>query len=383
MSQNWTYSEASRELDRIINSASSPILLSSKKPPASLTKSIHFLDADTPMKEVRNLFSSPSSLNRSANNSNTVSSTASSHHITSTSFTDTMHLLEAKHSATSVVSAFRELQNKVKLIESERTSALRVRDELRQSLTDAKKNSALDKSRHELRNTEQILVLRQQISEVADEKVYLEETLKRAVDREKQSSDCLSERKKTLVALQDKTREQEEHEMHLQMRIDSTAKELSCVLRRCDAINYQISLGAPAASPSSVRPSTLSQRLEEMQEQLREESNLVIRYDASIGSLTEYLKLLIDLNNSLLAAVSSSRSLRKQTQLEYEINLLLLAAQKLGISRESGDSQVDPKLLKAPHIYDNALISAATRAATSTRRKPPKYNLKIFCMTII
>lgn len=59
--------------------------------------------------------------------------------------------IEAQSAANSVVSAFRELQAKTKMIESERTSACVVRDELKQELAEVRRKHGLSRNKDETR----------------------------------------------------------------------------------------------------------------------------------------------------------------------------------------------------------------------------------------
>ncbi len=63
-------------------------------------------------------------------------------------------------SSTSVLSAFRELQNKIKAIENERYLLNQEKDELKQSLLELKRSSSLEKNKIEIETTESLLHLK-------------------------------------------------------------------------------------------------------------------------------------------------------------------------------------------------------------------------------
>jgi hypothetical protein len=65
---------------------------------------------------------------------------------------DNLVHIEAQSAANNVVSAFRELQAKTKMVESERTSAVVVRDELRQELAEIRRKHGLCRNKDEVRS---------------------------------------------------------------------------------------------------------------------------------------------------------------------------------------------------------------------------------------
>jgi hypothetical protein len=64
--------------------------------------------------------------------------------------------MEAQSAANSVVSAFRELQAKTKMIESEVTSAVVVRDELRQEVAEMRRKYGLSRNQDEARSNKHL-----------------------------------------------------------------------------------------------------------------------------------------------------------------------------------------------------------------------------------
>ena len=69
---------------------------------------------------------------------------------------DSLIHMEAQSAANSVVTAFRELQAKTKMVESERTSACVIRDELRQELTESRRKHGLSRNKDEARSNKHI-----------------------------------------------------------------------------------------------------------------------------------------------------------------------------------------------------------------------------------
>lgn len=78
------------------------------------------------------------------------------HSISSTATPQSIVHMEAQSAANNVVSAFRELQAKTKMIESEVTSAVVVRDELRQEVAELRRKHGLSRNKEEARSNKHL-----------------------------------------------------------------------------------------------------------------------------------------------------------------------------------------------------------------------------------
>lgn len=265
------------------------------------------------------------------------------------------------YSSTSVVAAFRELQEKSKAIEIERADALRLRDELRQQLSDKRRANSVWRSKVEIDATENLLSIRSSNDKVKleygllDEKLASLESINRSTERgllaQKQHYTNLSEELFTIKsAIYTKERQ-----------LLLLNNELKHINERTQSV--RLSSSPELKNSDHVRLETMKTSLEQ---QLYTIKNSRYRNESKAIALQKYLDLVLKVNEELCETlIQRERS---------KSNLLKLTKSYSPQPRYSWPKEVPYSSIL--HVIKDAATATATAAVENTARKATEHVIK-------
>jgi hypothetical protein len=377
-SGRWSYEDASRELDKIIEENEHKKISKSMSffdPEVTCSicghigQSRHHLDHDdsfekTPTKKV-----DFQDFRKFSVDDSYVSTTRefSRQHFTPSRTPDSILLLETKHSANSVIMAFRDLQSKAKAIEKERASAIRVREELRQELAESKRALELARNKQELRANDHYLSLKSSTEEL--------------MISHSQLQGAVSERTSQLSRIQNQLLNQQAKQSVLdsdrkKYKVDVTAANEKLSTLRSELINstHRIeTLEKRFHVDHSKDMRLLSRKEEALVESIERDHIATIKADTRLAAMEKYLEIILKVNGDLCEALTSQtetenrlskiahQRMTEQTRLrEKEIQLILESAESIGLNHALEISR---------HMQQ--LVGPRIARSVSPPRKPP------------
>jgi hypothetical protein len=415
MASRWSYEEASRELDKIIeeNEFKKTQSKSSSFFDPEVTCSIcghvgqnrHHLHLDhssqkTPIKKVD--FES----HRKMSSDDSFISTSreySSRNLATSRTPDSILLLEAKHSANSVIMAFRDLQSKAKVIEKERASAIRVREELRQELSESKRGQELARNKHELRANDHYLSLKSSTEELMIGHSRLQSSMNEKTDQ-------LSRIQHQLLNQQAKHSLLESDRKKYKVDLTTANEKLSTLhselINSCHRVE---TLEKRFQGDQSGELKSLSRQMEALVDRIERDHIAQIKADTRLAAMEKYLEIILKVNGDLCEALTSqtetenrlAKMAQKQLTIdskirEKEIKLILESAESIGLTHALNISRqmqqlVGPRIARSvspprrshatkdptmkrheairksisPGRYDKSVIEAAARMAAT------------------
>lgn len=215
---------------------------------------------------------------------------------------------EEPHSATSVISAFRELQAKSKSIEHERSEAVQERDLLKTALSDQRRKFANDRSKFEMETTEMLLHQKAINDRIRHEradleaKVLAEEEISRSVDRGMKAEHALIAALKEECGVHDRQMETLEQQIQLQR------EELSVIKGRIKHVNIVTESHSPKKNKGQYR--RLNELIESLETQIAKVNNSAARSATKFASLQKYVDLIVKINGELVETLVT----REQTR---------------------------------------------------------------------
>lgn len=391
---NFTYRDATRELDRILakecNHHQYPETFDSRIKTCTICGHCEYVPSressmifeNTPSKRSHIKFDD-SAVNRkyysTPDNENRFKSTISP------ISPDNLLLLEAKHSANSVVSAFRELQAKASMIESEKTSACRLRDELRQQLKESKQLQAASRSRNESRSADHYVTLKTMTEEVILQQRHCSEKRTKLLEVFNHISSDITMQHTKISHLHDDI-------VHYSMAVKSGDERLHELKSSLTKTEQRIGLlerrvGSP---DKAITTDMIQEDLKKMHEKINEEKILSKKIVIKKDALTRFLEIIMKVNSDLCVTLATkeetekikskmeSQKLKKalETQ-ERELKFIMDSAEHVGFTKalemtrqlENRNAKVNGVAgryarPKSPQ-YDRALITAAARMAAT------------------
>mmetsp|Transcript_20593 Transcript_20593/g.29538 ORF Transcript_20593/g.29538 Transcript_20593/m.29538 type:complete len:554 (+) Transcript_20593:84-1745(+) len=319
---------------------------------------------------------------------------------------DSVLILEAKHSANSVITAFRELQSKAKSVETERASAVRIRDELRQELVEARRSQALARNKQELRVNDHYLSIKASTEELMDSHAQLRKKLSKC----NETHSSLEHQVKHLSAKKSiltNDNRRLEHDIDLaRERVGTLKSELVASTTRGDSMEKRLNTDAAAEEQ------LLRERLHEVMELHEKEKIMIVKADIRLAALQKYMEIILQVNGDLCEAIKAredtdNRATRiaekkLENQLknrEREVKYILDNAESIGaskalevsrsVNRLTGRRYTSPYIdssprrrrsntpvrrrrrgkkaasASPPRLYDSSLIEAAARMAAT------------------
>jgi hypothetical protein len=414
MASRWTYEEASRELDKIIedNEFKKTQSKSSSFFDPEVTCSIcghvgqsrhHHLDHSinkTPLKKVdlenHRKFSSDDSF---------ISSTReySSRNFVTSRTPDSILLLEAKHSANSVIMAFRDLQSKAKVIEKERASAIRVREELRQELAESKRGQELARNKQELRANDHYLSLKSSTEELMVGHSRLQSSINDKANQLSRIQHQLLNQQAKQSLLESDRKKYKVETTTVNEKLSTIRSELINSTHRVETLEKRF------PGDHSKEINSLSRQMEALVENIERDHIAHIRADTRLAAMEKYLDIILKVNGDLCDALTSqtetenrlAKMVQKQLTIdskmrEKEIQLILESAESIGLTHALEISRqmqqlVGPRMARSvspprrshpnkdagpkrhdtnrksisPGRYDKSVIEAAARMAAT------------------
>lgn len=410
---HWSYEEASRELDKFIEENNSKRVVVDSNPPS-------FLDP-----EVKCSICGHIGLNKHQNIGHSIEKTplkkndldghlkyslddsfiSTTHDVSGKSHLsnrtpDSILLLEAKHSANSVIMAFRDLQNKAKVIEKERASAIRVREELRQELAESKRRLELARNKQEIRANDHYLSLKSSTEELMIGHSQLTATLN-------EKSDQLSRIQHQLLNQQAKQSLLESDRKKYKVDISGMNEKLTVLRSELINSSHRVeSLEKRLKVDQTKEIYALSQQVERLLQSIEKDNIATIKADTRLAAMEKYLEIILKVNGDLCERLASqnetesriARILEKQIDndsklRDKEIQLILESAESIGLNHALEISRhmrelVGPRIASnspprrrpsketshraeslrksiSPGRYDTSVIEAAARMAAT------------------
>lgn len=205
---------------------------------------------------------------------------------------------EEPHSATSVISAFRELQAKSKSIEHERSEAVKERDELKTALSDQRRKFANDRSKFEMETTEVLLHqkaindrIRHERSDL-EAKVLAEEEISRSIDRGVKAEHAL------IAAIRDECDVHDRQIETLDKQIALQREELAVINKRIRQTNIVTESHSPKKNRGQYK--RLNELIESLEAQIAKVNNSAARSATKFSSLQRYVDLIVKINGELV-----------------------------------------------------------------------------------
>lgn len=275
---------------------------------------------------------------------------------------DSVLITEAKQSASSVIHAFRELQSKAKIIENERNAAMRIRDELRQELTEARRIQALSRNKQEMRTNDHYL----SIKASTDELMVTHSSLHSHIRQLTESSSLLKEKLSNQYAkqnvLEDDIRRCDAEVHSAQNRISELKRELMASQVRVDSMEKRLD------TDSAAEERHMQGEIQRIRDANEKEKLAAVRADIRLGALQSYLEIILKVNGDLCEAIrdredSDNRAVRiaervMEAQLhtrEREVNFILNKAESIGVHKAMEVSRsvnriTSPYVMTSPYM---------------------------------
>lgn len=216
--------------------------------------------------------------------------------------------VEEPHSATSVISAFRELQAKSKGIEWERSQAVKERDELKATLSDNRRRASNERSKFEMEVTEDLLRqkaandrLRHDRADL-ESKVTSEEEISRNIDRGIRAEQTL------MAALKDDCDSNDRQIESLEKQIALQREELAVITKRTKQVNIVTESHSPKKNKGQYK--RLYELIESLETQINKVNNSAARSSNKFASLQRYVETIVKINGELVDTLIS----REQTR---------------------------------------------------------------------
>lgn len=210
---------------------------------------------------------------------------------------------------TSVIEAFRQLQNEVKALEAERFEALREKEELRNRIMDGKRNVSLSKHRRELEETEKELfvkahhdrLLREcdelRMSLLAKEEIF--DSLQRKLQAQQHIQHSLEEDlhryEKKLVAMEKSS--------------SLLRRELKEITGRSQNVE-QVIISSPEVRHT--KTNRIEHTINSLQDQIEKINVGKMKAQAKLTSLRSYLDLILKINGELCETLLSREAAKRE-----------------------------------------------------------------------
>ena len=440
---SWSYTQASEELDRIIKAndpaqtpsvpkmstsvmpqtcsicghstahfpirSSSEVLEAAATPLPGHTHHIHHHNPQTSHTTTSKYSSATSNVSQFARTSSAsrnfqhrFSSSRNSHHDpyfhsshtprSSTSHytqtPDSIVAMEAQSAANSVVKAFRELQAKTKMIESERASACAVRDELRQELAEVRRKFNLSRNKEEARSNRHLQSIKASTDEHLISLNYTKSIYQQQKDIEQTQNHKVNELTETQVKLTEDIEKLNSKILASEHRLRKLRESLVSSKEQNNSLERTIGTR------------TLNERIEVekevecLKEAVNKEKVSASRTELRIASLTKYLDIILKVNGDLCKALQSRKNnddriaMIAQKQMkkllknrEAEVMRIMQAASDIGVQKamhmsRNMDILNDLFLDQVRHSNESFLLENAARmAATSAANAVVAANL--------
>jgi hypothetical protein len=253
---------------------------------------------------------------------------------------DSVLITEAKQSASSVIHAFRELQSKAKIIENERNAAMRIRDELRQELTETRRIQALSRSKQEMRTNDHYLSIKASTDELLVTHSSLHAQIRQMTEASSLLKDKLSNQYAKQNVVEDDIRRCDTEVHSAQHRITELKRELMASQSRVDSMEKRLD------TDSAAEERQMQAEIQRVREANEKEKLAAVRADIRLGALQSYLEIILKVNGDLCEAIrdkedTDNRAVRMaervmESQLhtrEREVNFILNKAESIGIHK--------------------------------------------------
>ena len=253
---------------------------------------------------------------------------------------DSALITEAKQSATSVVNAFRDLQAKAKIIENERNSAMRIRDELRQELNETRRIQALARNKQETRTHDHYLSIKTSTEELLNSHSQVQREYRRLSEAGATLKDKLSSEYAKQTVLEDDVRRCNSEVQSAEQRILDLKRALLASQGRVDSLEKRLDTDAAAQERA------IQAEIRRVQQASEKEHLASVRADIRLGALESYLEIILKVNGDLCEAIrqkedTDNRAVRlAERQMESslrtrerEVNYILNKAEFIGVSK--------------------------------------------------
>mmetsp|Transcript_9088 Transcript_9088/g.17044 ORF Transcript_9088/g.17044 Transcript_9088/m.17044 type:complete len:548 (+) Transcript_9088:154-1797(+) len=320
-------------------------------------------------------------------------SSAQSHHThSSTATPQSIIHMEAQSAANNVVAAFRELQAKTKMIEGEVSSAVVVRDELRQEVAEMRRKHGLARSKDEARCNRHM----QSINASTDEQLSGLNYTRNVFQHQSDVEQTLTSQVKELADKQARLAEDIER---TNAKIVAGEQRLRTLRENLITSRDQSNSMEKVLGSQSIREkSNINKEIDTLKAAIKEENAGESRSSIRIESLSKYMEIILKVNGDLVKALANRQSLddkianiaHKQMKKllknrEKEVNEILTNARDIGVRKALFLSRnvhllSDLYLKQSSRRQDSSLIETAARmAATSAANAVVATNLTSTC----
>ncbi len=197
----------------------------------------------------------------------------------------------------SVINAFRDLQNKVKVIEQERYDAIRERDSLRAMAIERKRHYHLETSKVEMGTTESLIALqstheklKREYDEV-NQRVRAQEDIHESIQRKLRSQQHLHH------TLQDDVDRSTQRRLALEKNLVLLKQDAFGLKERCDQVETTVTITSP--SKHATQTSFLQCQIQEVESSIMKAAAKNHKLTNKIQSIETYIDLIIKINGEL------------------------------------------------------------------------------------
>lgn len=224
---------------------------------------------------------------------------------------DVINRIEVKNSASSVVLAFRELQEKSKQIEFERIAAASEVEDLKRRLSESRRNESLHRSRSEIRTTDEVLMVREHCERLLQETGELQALLSRATETGEGVHREIAFHRTRISELNEETSRNHIEVQSLEYRISQLQEDAHLSVSRAEEIEQKL---LSLKSSHTVQINN-EHRMSQLHNKMNREKSSSLRSSARISALQRYMEIILQVNGDLTEAlknkeISSSRIFR-------------------------------------------------------------------------
>ena len=220
---------------------------------------------------------------------------------------DSGRAMESKSTAASVVGAFKDLQEKLKALETERTSALEERDNLRREIGDVKMKQEIMRSKLKLEHDEEILTLRVSNDHAKFHNSELQERIERQVGIENNIQASINNQKTKFTSIQNELFTLNLNISNLENQLQQLTNELLESRKR----EEQLIALSTTTSPGSFGQNLLDgEGIEELTHRIYIEKQTTKRAKYRAEALDRYLRMILKINGDLCDTITTRERAR-------------------------------------------------------------------------
>lgn len=214
----------------------------------------------------------------------------------------------ASRSVTHVITAFRELQAKSRILEQDRFSTIKERDELKAKLIELQRDISLHRSHSEIKATENLLVARRESEKVKLAVGTVEEQLIGEEDAHRSLQRGITARETIISTLESDLR-QLDGKLHSLRRAKSVrSQDFEAAEARCERLVANVD---EANYKHQERCTVVNTEIDSVKRELDKADKSLLRSSMRLSAMEKYLELVLSINGDLcetLAAREEAKS---------------------------------------------------------------------------